>query len=281
MSLSCRNAAGSATRAWVATAAAAVAGFVAGPASASVGPAAQAAVGPAAAHSAAAHGAVSRSAVLRELAMHKPDIDARTGHASTDNPWGGYAVTGGTFTSVTGDWVVPSLNCSATAGDISFWSGLDGWTSDTVEQIGLDAVCTSSKKIEYNPWVEMYPADSIYFTDTVKAGDTMTSTVTTNGSGSFTLTLADPTQGWTKTYHKTLDSADLSSAEVIDESIGSQDIPPCPNFGTIGFSDVTANGVPFASAGSVQTTNLERDGVLLTDDGPLNGTSFAITWQHK
>lgn len=281
MSPSRRNAAGLAT---LLCATAAVAGLTAAPASASLAPAGQApaiAAAAAVAGPGSADSAVSRSAVLRDLAMHKPDIAARTGHASTDNPWGGYAVNGGKFTSVTGDWVVPSLDCSATAGDISFWSGLDGWTSDTVEQIGLDAVCTSSKKTEYNPWVEMYPADSIYFTDTVKAGDTMTSAVTADGSGSFTLTLADPTQGWTKTYHKTLDSADLSSAEVIDESIGSQDIPPCPDFGSIGFSDVTANGVPFASAGSVQTTNLERDGVLLTDDGPLQGTSFTITWQHK
>lgn len=212
---------------------------------------------------------------------HGPSLIHTIGHAGANSNWGGYAVTGGTYTSVTGDWVVPALNCSATAGDISFWSGLDGWTSSSVEQIGLDAVCTSAGKIQYNPWVEMYPANSIYFTETVKAGDEMTSSVTTNGSGSFTLVLADPTQGWTKTYTKTLASAPLSSAEVIDEAIGSQNIPPCPNFGSIQFTDVTANGESFAAAGTVQTTNLERSGTLLTQDGALSGTSFGITWLHK
>jgi len=201
-------------------------------------------------------------------------------HAGANNSWGGYAVTGGSFDSVTGDWTVPALNCSATAGDISFWSGLDGWTSETVEQIGLDAVCTKSGTVEYNPWVEMYPADSIYFSDVVKAGDEMTSSVTTNGSGSFTLVLADPTQGWTKTYTKSLASAALSSAEVIVEAIGSQTIPPCPNFGQIQFTDVTANGDSFADAGTTNTTNLERRGVLLTQDGSLTGTSFPVTWLH-
>ena len=205
----------------------------------------------------------------------------RLTHAGSDSNWGGYAVTGGTYDSVTGNWVVPSLNCSVTKGDISFWSGLDGWTSSSVEQIGLDAVCASGGKIEYNPWVEMYPANSIYFTETVNAGDTMTSAVTTSGNGSFTLVLADPTQGWTKTYTKTLASAPLSSAEVIAEAIGSQDIPPNPDFGSIQFSDVTANGVAFASAGTVQTTNLERSGTLLTQDGALSGTSFGVTWLHK
>ena len=201
-------------------------------------------------------------------------------HKGANNSWGGYAVTGGTYHAVTGDWTVPALDCSATAGDISFWSGLDGWTSSSVEQIGLDAVCTRSGAIQYNPWVEMYPANSIYFTETVKAGDEMTSSVTTNGSGSFTLVLADPTQGWTKTYTKTAKSVALSSAEVIVEAIGSQTIPPCPDFHQIQFTDVTADGTPFASAGTVDTTNLERSGTLLTQDGALGGTSFPVTWLH-
>ncbi|WP_051943041.1 G1 family glutamic endopeptidase [Streptacidiphilus rugosus] len=201
-------------------------------------------------------------------------------HASGNDNWGGYAVTGGTYHSVTGDWTVPALDCSATAGDISFWSGLDGWTSSSVEQIGLDAVCTKNRTVQYNPWVEMYPANSIYFTETVKAGDTMTSSVTTSGNGTFTLTLADPTQGWTKTYTKSAAGVALSSAEVIVEAIGSRTIPPCPDFHQVQFTDVTANGQSFATAGTVSTTNLERSGVLLTQDGPLTGTTFPVTWLH-
>ena len=229
----------------------------------------------------AALSAAPAGAASGPAAAHGLSITHRVGpHAGTNSNWGGYAVTGTKFTSVTGNWVVPALNCSATAGDISFWSGLDGWTSSSVEQIGLDAVCTSGGKIQYNPWVEMYPANSIYFTETVKAGDKMTSSVTTNGSGSFTLVLADPTQGWTKTYKKTLKSAPLSSAEVIDEAIGNADISPCPNFGSVTFSDVTANGTSFASAGTVAPTNIERNGTIITQDGPLNGTTFQITWEH-
>ena len=221
------------------------------------------------------------TSALHYGAAPAPHYPHRLVHSGTNSNWGGYAVTGGTYDSVTGNWVVPSLTCSVTKGDVSFWSGLDGWTSSSVEQIGLDAVCASGGKIEYNPWVEMYPANSIYFTETVKAGDEMTSSVTTSGNGSFKLVLADPTQGWTKTYTKTLASAPLSSAEVIVEAIGSQNIPPCPDFGSIQFSDVTANGESFASAGSVQTTNLERSGVFLTQDGALSGTGFGVTWLHR
>lgn len=232
------------------------------------------ALAPALAFASTAAAPVSGAAVV-------PHYAHRLIHSSDDSNWGGYAVTGSTYDSVTGNWTVPALNCSATKGDVSFWSGLDGWTSSSVEQIGLDAVCASGNKIEYNPWVEMYPANSIYFTETVKAGDEMTSSVTTSGNGSFTLVLADPTQGWTKTYTKTLASAPLSSAEVIVEAIGSQDIPPCPDFGSVAFTDVTTNGESFADAGTVQTTNLERSGTLLTQDGALSGTGFGVTWLHK
>jgi Peptidase A4 family len=234
-----------------------------------------------AAASVLAVGAATATAASAPGAAVVPHYAHQLTHASDDSNWGGYAVTGGTYDSVTGNWTVPSLNCSATKGDVSFWSGLDGWTSSSVEQIGLDAVCASGGKIEYNPWVEMYPANSIYFTETVKAGDEMTSSVTTNGSGSFTLVLADPTQGWTKTYTKTLTSAPLSSAEVIVEAIGSQDIPPCPDFGSVAFTDVTADGGSFADEGTVQTTNLERSGTLLTQDGALDGSAFGVTWLHK
>ncbi|GAA1942318.1 G1 family glutamic endopeptidase [Kitasatospora viridis] len=201
-------------------------------------------------------------------------------HSGGNSNWAGYAVTGGTFHTVTGNWTVPALNCSATAGDISFWSGLDGWLSTSVEQIGLDAVCTRNHTVQYNPWVEMYPANSVYFTETVKAGDTMTSSVTTDGSGSFTLVLADPTQGWTKTYTESAPGVALSSAEVIVEAIGSRTIPACPDFQQVQFSDVTANGQDFATAGTVAATNLERSGTYLTQDGALTGTAFPVTWLH-
>jgi hypothetical protein len=221
------------------------------------------------------------AALTAPAAAAAPRLDHRiVRHAGGNDNWGGYAVTGGTFHSVTGNWTVPALNCTPTAGDISFWSGLDGWTSSSVEQIGLDAVCTRNHTVQYNPWVEMYPANSIYFTETVKAGDAMTSSVTTDGNGTFTLTLADPTQGWTKTYSKTATGVALSSAEVIVEAIGSKTIPACPDFGQVQFTDVTANGQAFATAGTVSTTNLERSGVPLTQDGPLSGTSFPVTWLH-
>jgi hypothetical protein len=63
---------------------------------------------------------------------------------STSTNWSGYAVTGGRYTSVSASWTQPAVNCSVTpTGWSSFWVGLDGDTSNTVEQTGTEADCSS------------------------------------------------------------------------------------------------------------------------------------------
>jgi hypothetical protein len=194
-----------------------------------------------------------------------------------DQIWGGYADTGATYTSVKGSWTVPTLDCAATrTSAVSPWIGIDGWSSDTVEQIGFDQDCTKGVA-GYFPWVEMYPANSIYFTETVDAGDHITASVSVSGTA-FTLTESDTTQGWTKTYHKS-GNDQRNSAEAILEDLGAN-IPPVADFGAVNFTDVTANGTPLASAGTVNSTNIERNTTLLTDNSALTGGDFSINWLH-
>lgn len=196
----------------------------------------------------------------------------------SDQIWGGYADTGATFTSVSGSWTVPTLTCSATPTSyVSPWIGLDGWSSDTVEQIGFDQDCQNGVP-GYFPWVEMYPANSIYFTETVKAGDQITASVSVSGT-SFTLTEKDTTQGWSKTYHKT-GNDQLSSAEAIVEDLGNG-IQPVAPFGSITFTGLTANGTPLASAGTVNSTDIERGSTPLTKNSVLSGGTYKLSWLHS
>ncbi|MGW2254988.1 G1 family glutamic endopeptidase [Kitasatospora sp. NPDC001660] len=197
-------------------------------------------------------------------------------HARHSNEiWGGYSDTNGTFTSVSADWTVPSLDCTTTPSSaVSPWVGLDGYDSPTVEQIGFDQDCRHGKA-EYHPWVEMYPAGPNYFTETMRAGDTIKASVSVTGT-SFTLTESDTTQGWSKTFHRT-GTAKLDSAEVILEDLGNK-IPAVANFGKITFRNATANGVPLASAGTPNSSDLERGSTPLTHNSRFNGGQFTITW---
>ncbi|MEY9886579.1 hypothetical protein ABIA35_002211 [Catenulispora sp. MAP12-49] len=196
----------------------------------------------------------------------------------SDQIWGGYADTGARYTSISGSWTVPSLNCSSTPNSsVSPWIGIDGWSSDTVEQIGFDQDCENGVA-GYYPWVEMYPADSIYFTETINAGDHITASVSVSGT-SWTLTEKDTTRGWSKTYHES-GNDDLSSAEAIVEDLG-DGIQPVANFGSITFTGLTANGQPLASAGTPNSTNVERGNTLLTKNSSLSGGTFKLSWAHS
>ncbi|WP_194926416.1 G1 family glutamic endopeptidase [Catenulispora pinisilvae] len=195
-----------------------------------------------------------------------------------DQIWGGYADTGARFTSISGDWTVPTLNCSSVPNSsVSPWIGIDGFNSDTVEQIGFDQDCQNGVA-GYYPWVEMYPADSIYFTETVKAGDHITASVSVSGS-SWTLTEKDTTRGWSKTFHES-GSDKLSSAEAIVEDLGNG-IQPVAPFSAITFTSLTADGKSLASAGTVNSTNIERGNTPLTKNSSLSGGTFKLSWLHS
>lgn len=196
----------------------------------------------------------------------------------SDQIWGGYAVTGTRFTSISGSWTVPSLNCSVTGDSyVSPWIGIDGWSSDTVEQIGFDQDCINGAA-SYAPWVEMYPADSVYFTETVKAGDHITASVSVSGT-SWTLTEKDTTRGWSKTFHES-GSDQLSSAEAIVEDLG-DGIQPVAPFSAITFSGLTADGKSLAAAGAVNSTDIERGSTPLTKNSSLSGGTFKLSWLHS
>jgi hypothetical protein len=70
-------------------------------------------------------------------------------------------VLGSSFTSVYGVWVVPSVICTGVKETqyASFWVGIDGYSSNSVEQIGTDSDCDGSTP-SYYAWYEFYPAGS-------------------------------------------------------------------------------------------------------------------------
>jgi len=200
---------------------------------------------------------------------------------STSTNWSGYAVTGGRYTSVSSSWVQPAASCSGTAYS-SFWVGLDGDTSNTVEQTGTDADCSGSTPVYY-AWYEMYPKFPVNYNNTVKAGDHMSASVTTNGSGSFTLTISDSTQGWSRTVNARLKSAKLASAEVIAEAPSSSGgVLPLANFGTVGFTSATVNNaVLTSSTPGLDAITMKSGTTVKAQPSSMNNGSFSVAWKHS
>jgi hypothetical protein len=225
----------------------------------------------AAAISATAGGATPR-------VWHGP-IHMRTNSTSTN--WSGYAVTGSRFTSVSASWTQPTANCSGTAYS-SFWVGLDGDTSNTVEQTGTDADCSGSTP-RYYAWYEMYPKFPVNLSGTVRPGDHLSASVTTDGSGRFTLTITDSTQGWTNTTNARLKRAQLASAEVIAEAPSSSGgVLPLANFGTVSFSGATVNGsVLTSSTPHLDAITMQSGSTVKAQPGSISNGSFSVAWKHS
>jgi hypothetical protein len=225
----------------------------------------------AAAISATAGGATPR-------VWHGP-IHMRTNSTSTN--WSGYAVTGSRFTSVSASWTQPTANCSGTAYS-SFWVGLDGDTSNTVEQTGTDADCSGSTP-RYYAWYEMYPKFPVNLSGTVRPGDHLSASVTTDGSGRFTLTITDSTQGWTNTTNARLKRAQLASAEVIAEAPSSSGgVLPLANFGTVSFSGATVNGsVLTSSTPHLDAITMQSGSTVKAQPGSMSNGSFSVAWKHS
>jgi hypothetical protein len=224
--------------------------------------------------------ALGSSAATSRGAMHVRQARNHRISNSTSTNWSGYAVTGNRFTSVSASWTEPTVKCSGTAYS-SFWVGLDGDTSGTVEQTGTDADCSGSTP-QYYAWYEMYPKFPVNLNGTVRPGDKLSASVTTNGSGSFTLKITDATQGWTNTTTARLKSAKLASAEVIAEAPSSSGgVLPLANFGTVSFSGATANGTLFNNLPNLDPITMASGSTVKAQPSSMSSGSFSVTWKHS
>ena len=201
---------------------------------------------------------------------------------STSTNWSGYAVTGSRYTSVSASWTEPTVSCSGGTAYSSFWVGLDGDTSGTVEQTGTDADCSGSTP-RYYAWYEMYPKFPTNLRGTVRPNDKLNATVTTDGRGGFTLTISDTTQGWTNTTNARLKSAKLASAEVIAEAPSSSGgVLPLANFGTVGFSNAKANGALLTSSTPhIDPITMASGSTVKAQPGSISSGAFSVTWKHS
>jgi hypothetical protein len=210
----------------------------------------------------------------------------RGSHTTAESTnWSGYAVTGanGAFSSVSAKWQEPTAKCSGnrrrTDQYSSFWVGLDGYSSDSVEQTGTDADCVGTSPSYYG-WYEMYPAYPVNFANPVSPGDSMSASVTFSGTETYTLVLTDSTKGWTQTITKNQAGLDRSSAEVITEAPSSNSgVLPLADFGTVSYTVSAANGTSLGGQNPVQITMIDNSGQDKDTTSAINGSGgFSNTW---
>jgi hypothetical protein len=200
---------------------------------------------------------------------------------STSSNWAGYAAFNGQYTTVSANWKQPTASCTSATTYSSFWVGLDGYSSSTVEQTGTSADCSGGSP-RYYAWYEMYPKFPVNLSIAVRAGDSMSGSVTTDGAGHFTLHIHNGTTGGDFVTTLTLKRARLSSAEAIAEApSGSGGVLPLTNFGTASFSAVTVNGQAIG-AFNPDKIDMVGNGFTKAQTSALSGgNAFSVTWKHS
>jgi hypothetical protein len=202
-------------------------------------------------------------------------VSASTGASAqtlTYPNWAGYVATGGRYTGVRAQWVVPRGHCGPAESQAAFWVGFD---ETTVEQTGIALDCTNGQ-VSYSGWYQMYPSPPHGLGGTITAGDRMTGAVSYQGQGEFTLRLADQTRHWASTIVVHRQRIDRASAEAIAEA----SYGPLAQFGTVQFSNVRVNQAP-VNRFNPQRVNMAGGGHMLALTSGLNGANFSIRWQHS
>ena len=230
---------------------------------------------------AAAAPAVAVAATTFGPAHHAAGVALRTvggAYNITGYNWGGYAATG-SFTSIAASWAEPSVHCNSTSDLYAPWVGIDGYSSSTVEQTGVATDCSSGAAV-YQAWYEMYPAAPVYLSSSsypVRAGDSVHASVTFAGGSTYTLAISDTTRGWNYSTNKTLSRAKRVNAEAIIESPTGK----YPNFGTLTFTAVTANGAPIGNYNPVAMDPSSGSTYEAHASALSGGNSFSMTYEHE
>jgi hypothetical protein len=201
----------------------------------------------------------------------------------TSTNWSGYAVTGSGATYVSGTWTQPTVKCATSETSWSSpWVGIDGDSSNTVEQTGTDSDCQGGRPTYY-AWYEMYPKAAVMIPIiTVHPGDSFTGQVS-YGGGEFTLTLTDNTTGAAYTTVQQSAKARRSSVEWIMEGPSNGSLS---DFGAVSFTSALAafNNKPGSlgsfSAAAPITMVTGRGSARATPSTVSNGSSFGVTWNH-
>jgi hypothetical protein len=212
----------------------------------------------------------------------QPQAPAGTSVRNTSRNWSGYVSTGGTYTSVSGTWVVAKPDPKV-AGVDATWVGIGGANTTDLIQAGTEATVSGDGTVSYEAWTEVLPQSTHAVALSVSGGDTVSVSITEQSAGLWLIDLRNVTTG--RSFTTTLRYASSrSSAEWIEEapSVG-RGVAPLDSFGSVAFS--AASAVVDGKRETLGASNAKPVTMANGPDQPLavpspigkDGTSFTVT----
>jgi hypothetical protein len=233
--------------------------------------------------------------------MRVPNVVNAKARALSLN-WSGWAAESkqGAFNYVHARFRQAAVHCDGRPNNYtSQWTGLDGFTSNTVEQTGTAASCQgrNHRRPEYHAWYELFPAPEVAVFP-VRPGDLIDSLVW-YGNGKFHLRIADITRHRSASISAACSQCLRSSAEWITErpalcnNGGTNCFITAPaNFGTDRFMDASAGidggqarPISYFAHQAIDMVQPKKNGklILLAHTSGLHrndhsSSSFSVKW---
>jgi hypothetical protein len=210
----------------------------------------------------------------------------------TSTNWSGYAdtATSSNYTKATGSWTEPKGTCGSQTSLAAFWVGIDGYSSNTVEQDGTLIECVGGTPA-YFTWWEMYPSNAIQVVGlSVRPGDKIAASVVRTGT-SYALKVTDSTHPansfTTKQTCGASKCVDSSSEWIAEAPSNSSGVLPLTNFGTwtLKSATVTAGSTKgtISSFPDSEITMVNSSGKVKAQPSALNsaGNQFKVTFKSS
>ena len=188
--------------------------------------------------------------------------------------WAGHIFTGRTFTAISAQWVVPTVQSSATGAYSATWIGLDGVNNTSLVQTGT-AQDTSNGTSTYDDWYEILPANETLVAS-VAPGDHIQASINEVSPGNWTIAITDITSG--QSFSQTFAyNGPAASAEWIEESPAVNGQPSSlANFGAVQFTGMAFSGSNPSSVVDTTADMIDASGSVIASSGAIANNSFTI-----
>jgi hypothetical protein len=217
--------------------------------------------------------------------------------------WSGYAAEtslstpqANSVSAVSGSWVVPSVTGPSSGSTFSsVWVGIDGFSNNTVEQVGTEEDVINGRTV-YDAWWEMFSTglqqpEQVITSMTVQPGDSIAASVQFISSGThagqFELSITDASRSNDSftTFQSSAATqsplAQRNSAEWIVEAptIVGSGVASLANFGGVVFTNASAtiNGV----TGPINASSWQSQAMNIVTNGVTNDTTSTLTSSGK
>jgi hypothetical protein len=154
--------------------------------------------------------------------------------------WAGYIVTDGPYTSVSGQWTVPSVSTSQ-SGYSAVWLGVDGVDNNHLIQVGTEQDSFFGHA-HYAAWWEILPAPAVEIDGyRVRPGDRITASVKRVSANRWQIRISNATH-WTYTTTRTYTGRGTSAEWIVEAPTVNSRQSQLARHGPVRFDHLLANG---------------------------------------